>query len=561
MVGMSAAQAEPASAPRGPGNAALFAAIAGLRWRLLLNSLRTIRGRLELISRVIIGFSLGMLAFGGSIALGVLGYFAVQNEKPVYLVGVFWLIFLFWQLYPVMGSMMAESFDFGSLLRFPVRFSSFYLLSLAYGFFDPVSLICSLWLTGLLLGIAIAHFALAVWALPVFALFALMNVLLSRVVYTWLERWLAQRKTRELFGILFFIVIIGIQFIGPLMQRWGRHRFASPNQFDGLLSASRIFPAGLASNALLNAQSGQVVAALVAFIGLAAYAAAFAALLSMRLRAQFLGENLGESLAPVRVQGRQAVRPAWELRGLSGPVAAIFEKEVRYLSRSGPILFTFVMPLVILVLFRVLPGRNGEGPSFLQRAPDWAFPVGAAYALLMLTNIMYNTFGADGGGFQCFLTAPVTFRDVLFAKNLTHAVILGLETASVLLVTILLYGPPSPSVIFATIAALLFALPLTLAAGNMMSVYSPKKYDYAVFGRQRATGATAFVSIGVQAAVMGVAGLVIVMAHLTGRLWLAGVIFLPLAVASFFVYRTLLNLGARRAYERREILVAEICRT
>jgi ABC-2 type transport system permease protein len=180
---------------------------------------------------------------------------------------------------------------------------------------------------------------------------------------------------------------------------------------------------------------------------------------------------------------------------------------------------------------------------------------------LILTNLIYNSFGADGPGIQLYLTAPVRMRDVLLAKNLTHSVLFGIEVLAVLLLSIFLYGPPDPAIIFATFMGVCFALPMNIASGNLMSVYSPRKYDFAMFGRQRATGATAFVSLGVQAIVLGIAALVVVCARLLHRMWLAGVIFIPLAVIAFFLYWTMLNISAERALARREVLIAEICKT
>ena len=46
--------------------------------------------------------------------------------------------------------------------------------------------------------------------------------------------------------------------------------------------------------------------------------------------------------------------------------------------------------------------------------------------------------------FRLYFTAPVRMRDVLFAKNLTHTVLLAIEVTTVLLLTIFLYGPPDP---------------------------------------------------------------------------------------------------------------------
>ena len=110
-------------------------------------------------------------------------------------------------------------------------------------------------------------------------------------------------------------------------------------------------------------------------------------------------------------------------------MAAVFEKEIRYLLRSGPMLLTLIMPIFMLVVFRfgaMNSARHSGG--FLTRTPNLAFPVAAAYTLLMLTNLVYNNFGGDAGGIQFFYASPVSFRDIVLAKNLTHAGILAVET-------------------------------------------------------------------------------------------------------------------------------------
>ena len=79
-------------------------------------------------------------------------------------------------------------------------------------------------------------------------------------------------------------------------------------------------------------------------------------------------------------------------------------------------LFTLVMPVVVLLIFRFTPGRTGSSGGLFSRATDLAFPVGAAYALLVLTNLVYNTLGADAGGIQFYFVSPVRFREILRAK-------------------------------------------------------------------------------------------------------------------------------------------------
>ena len=87
--------------------------------------------------------------------------------------------------------------------------------------FDPATTLASMWLLGISLGILFASPALLPWALLVLLTFAAFNLLLMQMVFAWVERWLAQRRTREIMGILFILLMLSFQLIGPLMERYG----------------------------------------------------------------------------------------------------------------------------------------------------------------------------------------------------------------------------------------------------------------------------------------------------------------------------------------------------
>src|SRR5207245_8997123 len=100
------------------------------------------------------------------------------------------------------------------------------------------------------------------------------------------------------------------------------------------------------------------------------------------------------------------VRRRWKVPLVGSTLSPVFEKEIRYFSRSGPMLFTIVMPLVmVLVLW-------GGRKAFFGRPMGFVFPVGAAYCLLVMTNIVYNSFGGDGGGVQFFLFSDVRVGEI-----------------------------------------------------------------------------------------------------------------------------------------------------
>ena len=186
--------------------------------------------------------------------------------------------------------------------------------------------------------------------------------------------------------------------------------------------------------------------------------------------------------------------------------------------------------------------------------------IAAAYTLLMLTNLVYNTFGGDAGGIQFFYASPASFRQIILGKNLTHAGILAFEIVIAFIAVTLLYGRPAVDITVATMAGLLFATPLNFAVGNVLSIYSPKKLDYSKFGRQRASQMTVLISLALEIVVIAVGVSVFWTARYLGNSWIAALLLLLLGIVSLVIYGMVLNRMDRLAQERRETLIAELCR-
>src|SRR5205085_10535198 len=226
--------------------------------------------------------------------------------------------------------------------------------------------------------------------------------------------------------------------------------------------------------------TGEVKPALIRFAELCGYSAVLIWLLNFRLLAQYRGENLSEAEGQKALTALRRQGLGWKLPGISNPISAVFEKEFRILSRSGPILLTMVMPVAALFILRV--GRWHAGsqalPSVMLQPKDFGFPVGAAYSLLMLTNLVYNNFGGEGMGVQFYLVSPIRFREIVLGKNLAHGLYLATSLVLVWLSVNLVYGPPALAMTVMTLSALLFAAPVNFAGGNLFSLYSPKRVDY-----------------------------------------------------------------------------------
>jgi ABC-2 type transport system permease protein len=537
-------------------------AIAWLRWRLFINALRTTRGQLELLSRILVTILFSILAFGGAFGLAFLSYVSLSAGKPQMLSIFFWMIFAFWQVFPLMSAAFSSTTDSSDLLRFPLSYSSYFLVRLAYGAFDPAVAIGSLWTLGIVVGVSAAKVALFPWATLAAVAFILFNIFLAQMIFAWVERWLARRRSREIMGVLFILLMLCFQFAAPLAAHFeGRAQPGFKRFVDILVPIQQVFPPGLAADSILQAIDPKFLTAFSSLALLAGYTLVIAYLLDVRLTAQYRGENLSEVPAASSGGNARELRPGWGLSGFSAPVAAVLEKEVRCLLRSGPMLFALIMPMVMLVLFRVgaMDSARRQMPLF-NRSSDLAFPVAAAYGILALTNLIYNNFGGDAAGIQFFYASPVRFRDIVLAKNLVHSGILAFEALLAWTAVAVLYRGPSLEVTIATIAALLFVAPINFAVGNLLSIYSPRRVDYAKFGRQRASQLPALLSMAVQFSLVGIAAGAFWLASSLGNFWMATLLLLVLAGISFTIYRMILNRIDELAMEKRETMVAELCK-
>ena len=538
-----------------------YAAVARLRWNIFRNSIRSRRGKANLVSQIIIGIVFTLFGLGGSVGLGTGAWYLMSGNKGEWLAVIFWPVMLFWQFFPLMATAFTENLESSDLLRFPLTYRSYFLIRIAYGLFDPATSVCCLWLLGIGVGITVAHPLLLPWTAIVLFAFAGFNILLTRTIFSWVERWLAQRRTREIFGILLFLIALSLQFIGPAIERFSRKPEPGLMHSAEQISAfQRILPPGLAAASIAYVGAGLLPHGLIRLGELCGYGAFLIWLLNFRLRAQYRGENLSEAEVQKAKAGTQRQRLGWKLPGISGPISAVFEKEFRILSRSGPILLTMVMPVAAPFILRV--GRWHAGsqalPSVMLQPKDFGFPVGAVYSLLILTNLVYNNFGGEGMGVQFYLVSPIRFREIVLGKNLAHGLYLATSLVLVWISVNLVYGLPAPAMTAMTLSAMLFAAPVNFAGGNLFSLYSPKKVDYGTFGRQKASQLTVLASFGIQLLIAALGATTILVSRIYGNLWLATPIFLFLAVMGIAGYLLVLGRVDKIALKQRETLVTEL---
>lgn len=556
-----------------PGVGQQILLVAHLRWMLFKNSLRNIKGRLQAVSSGILWLMMTGLVFGGGIFFGLATYFVVSQGHWLWLAGLAWIVFVFWQLYPIFAASTGAQFDFANLLRFPLRFPSFLILSLVYGLFDPGAVASLVWLFCMWIGLTVARPAMFAWGLLVLLAFAAMNLFFARMLLAWIEKWLARRRTREILGFIFILIILGIQFIGPLAARFQHnHAHLQTGWLLTLLSVANALPPGLAARSLQFALANSFLAAIESLFFLLLYAGAFFWLFRIRIAAQFRGENLSETSAsvapatPVRKlpspTGTRFTASAWELPGLSRPVAAIFEKEVRYAMRSGIMLLNLIVPVFVVIILAAAPhNKNHNADAFFSHdAQQTIFPLVIAYILLIQVNWVFNCFAFEGTGIQFLLLAPVRFSNVMIGKNLFLGLVSFIEGLLVWIAFVLLFAPPPLVIVIASFTGLLYATIANCALGNILSICYPRRLEFGVFRQKKQAGITVFIGLIAQVILIGLGTLVFVLARLVHRPALAIPVFLAFAAIAFIGYRVSLSRVDGLAMSHRETLTAELCR-
>ncbi len=545
---------------------AQYASMARMRWLMFRNGLRSIHGLLDLGATGIAWMLYSVFGLGLGVGLCAAAYSLASRASWQYLPILFWAITFLWLMFPIAIASFQEQSDLGILLRFPVHFGSYFLLYLISGLMDASTFVGTLCSLGVWLGIVMARPDLYLWAALCLSVFAVFNILLVRAVFAWIDRWLAQRKTREILGAIIMVLFVSLLVINSIWNQKrnegskNRNEGAAPlreamDKYAPLLKiANEVqqgLPPGLSARTLqqaLKQKPGSGFASL-SIVGL--WVVLAGGVLAGRLKAQYRGENL--SWASRRDQGIRH-GGGWTLGG-SRPFAAIVEKELRSLMRSVPLLWAISVPLLFVL---VIAGVFHRSPSSDTNVFPFAIPLSVAYALLGFTGLFYNNLGAEGAGIQLLFISPTPIRTVLLAKNLLHSILFVLVGFAAGLLSCLRLGVPPLVVLADTGAWLIFALPCNLAAGIIFSLTMPYRINPGRITRPAGAQANTLPAALIQLGVLGVGVFVFGLCWSLKNRWLPVPIFFALAVGALFVWMRILHYSDDNANQHRDSLIATL---
>ena len=543
-----------------PGVAEQLKLIARLRWNLLKNNLQRRNNRWDLIGMILAAAGSAVMVLGFCVAFYMGTFFFLTRNRESWMSLLYWAIFLWWQLVPVLVAGFGANFEFRNLLRFPLSLRAFYILGLGYGFADFAAVSSLCWIASMVAATAVGQIQLLPVMVLASLLFILVNVTLERLIGSWLEKIFANRRAREVLVGLFVLSMVSMNFLNLALQH-SSGRGTRPKILHVLPYFSWL-PGSLAGNAIATATEADSKGMLLMLGGLLVWLGATSWLLWMRYRAQYLGEELSESAAPsAGKRGARKQMASLDLPGfLSPPVAGVMRKEFHYLTRNGFSFLTLIVPPVMVIFFTLEFAGNNSQIKEHGVAPQFFFPAAMAYLILILLSPAYNSFAFEGHGIQSYFMAPVRMRDILVGKNLFLVCVVIVELTISLSVLIWRIGFPGLPLFLSTVAAAAFAVTGQLTIANWSALSFPKKMEIGKMKGQRNSGVAVWTAFGVQILIGGIATVVLLAGRWFGNPWLPTVVFAGLTAAALGGYVASLEPLTILAERKKELLIETLCR-
>ncbi len=455
------------------------------------------------------------------------------------------LVFVYWQLVPLILVSSGMSLDMRRLAMYPISESELFWMDVLLRITTSLEMLIVIAGAGIGLWLNPQGPTWGLLSLPVFVL---LNLLVGVAVKDLLTRLLAQRGWREVVVLLFVSLAALPQYVGA---------FGMPGWVKGLIKMAppAWLPWSAAGSMLLGSPLAVPLGTLLAWLG-GAY------LFGRWQFARSLRFDRDESRAVEEVGERSGLmerfyrlpRHLWR-----DPLAAILEKELRFLSRAPRFRLVFLMGFSfgLMIWLPIALGRMSPGrPGFLTNN---FLTVVCIYALTLLAEVAFwNHLGFDRLAAQLYFLAPVPYRTVIIAKNLAGLAFLLLELAAIFVVMIGLRLPLTVGQ-FGEALAVTLVLGLFLASvGNAGSTLYPRPIDPSQSWRSSSAGRFHTLLLLFYPLASAPILLAYGARHLTGSsLAFYGVLLIGVGIG-YAVYQAVLEFAANRAERDREKIVAAL---
>lgn len=167
-------------------------------------------------------------------------------------------------------------------------------------------------------------------------------------------------------------------------------------------------------------------------------------------------------------------------------LAAIIEKELRYIMRNAQLRMMALMPL-ILIIVRLVNKRSFnqtavEGhrfiTDFIKYGEGFMATTGVLYVFLILSGLSCNQFAFEHSGMRTLVLSPVDRKRILLGKNIAVCTVALIFSVGVLAINQLVFRDVTPAaLLFAGLSFVVFAS-MTSMMGNWFSIRFPKRMKF-----------------------------------------------------------------------------------
>jgi len=496
----------------------------------------------------IVGFIWYGLWTGAAIVM--LRVFSNPSQIPVIriaLPGGLLLMFLYWQVVPLMLATTGSSLDLRKLRAYPIPDSQLFSIEVLLRVTAGIEMV--LVLIGITIG-ALLNPALPKWSLLATGVYITFNLIIAVGLRDMMARLLARKRIREL---VFFLLILGAALPQLVLARQG---MVSP-QLRLLITRDNWqgWPWAAASNLILGIRLAPSLAVLCAWtLGALVFS-----------RWQF-SRTLAFDSDAANARGSKSGGRSWWIEWfyclpstlLKDPLGALIEKEFRFLVRSPRFRLVFLMGFtfgLVIWLPMVFVPHGPLGEFFVRNY----LTVVCVYSLMLMSEVCFwNAFGFDRSAAQFYFLAPVSFTRVMAGKNLTALFFMLIEIAMVTTVCILLRMPLDARRFAEAYSVAAVVMIFLFSAGNLLSIRQARGVNPANSFRTGAAGqqqATLF-------AVYPVTFAPILLAYLAryafGSQAALFVVLAIDAIGGLIVYRVALDSAVQTAERTREAMIAAL---
>jgi ABC-2 type transport system permease protein len=387
------------------------------------------------------------------------------------------LVFLYWQVVPLLMAATGASLELRKLQVYPIPAGQLFSIEVLLRTTGAIEML--LIIVGVACGVFLNSslgWRAALGLMP----YILFNLFLAVGLRDLLVRILARKRIRE---IAFLLLVICAALPQLLLLRGagihGRLRLLT------MKDAWAGWPWTATANLILSHSLPLSSAVLAAWTLAAALFGWWQFSLTMSFDAD--AANATDSRPATRQGFADAFfRLPWLL--FSDPLAALIEKELRVLVRSPRFRLVFLMGFTFgLVVW--LPLAMGRGSAAMPLLGSHYLTVVSVYSLLLLSEVCFwNSFGFDRSAAQIYFLAPVPFSRVVISKNLSALFFIALEISAVISVCALLGMALNPLRLAEAYSVAGVISIFLLGAGNLMSIHQARAVNPASSFRKSAAG-------------------------------------------------------------------------